>query len=437
MRAPAARFISRLTNNTLALVLAGGRGERLGSLTDWRTKPAVPFGGKFRIIDFTLSNCLHSGINKVCVLTQYKSHSLIQHLMQGWTKLNTERGDFLDIIPAQQWTDEETWFQGTADAVYQSLDIIEGHGPNFVIILAGDHIYNMDYGAMLAQHVNTNADFTIACLAVDVEMAAGQLGVVAIDESNRIVGFQEKPSNPKPIDGDESKALVSMGIYVVSQDYLAKRLREDANDDASSHDFGRDIIPHGINRGDHFQCHEFHNPEDDQPPYWRDVGTIDAYYSANMELISENPPLNLFNPSWSTITYQPQLPPTIFVGGGYSRVEASMIGGGCVVSNSTLTRSLLFSSVHVEENCELEGVLALPGSSIGAECRLRNVILDNRCEVPSGTCIGYDPIADNADYHITDNGVTVVSRSMLGQGESYMPAIQLQPAPYETEIKDD
>ena len=218
----------------------------MGVLTDWRTKPAVPFGGKFRIIDFTLSNCMHSGINKVCVLTQYKSNSLIQHLMQGWTKLNTERGDFLDIIPAQQWTDDETWFQGTADAVYQSLDIIEAHGPDYVIILAGDHIYNMDYGEMLAQHVNTVADFSVACMTVDMETAAGQFGVMEVDESGRIIGFEEKPANPKTIPGQNDKALASMGIYVVSQDYLAASLREDANLQGSSHDFGHDIIPKGI-----------------------------------------------------------------------------------------------------------------------------------------------------------------------------------------------
>ncbi|MEC7464618.1 MAG: glucose-1-phosphate adenylyltransferase [Pseudomonadota bacterium] len=430
MRSPAARFVSRLTNNTLALVLAGGRGERLGVLTDWRTKPAVPFGGKFRIIDFTLSNCMHSGINKICVLTQYKSHSLIQHLIQGWTKLNSERGEFLDIIPAQQWTDDETWFQGTADAVYQSLDIIEGHGPDYVIILAGDHIYNMDYGEMLAQHVNTRADFSVACISIDKELAAGQYGVMEVDGSGRIIGFEEKPENPKTVPGQDDKVLASMGIYVVSQSYLAARLRDDADLQGSSHDFGRDIIPEGLKRGDHFQAHEFRNPNDEQTPYWRDVGTIDAYYEANMELISTNPPLNLYDPDWSTVTHQPQLPPALFKGGGdIRRIDSSMVSGGCVIVNSELSNSLLFSSVRVDNGCILEGVLALPGCEIGAGSKLRNVILDNRCEVPPGTIIGEDRSADAQRFDITDDGIVMVNRRMLGQRETYMPGQHLPPMP--------
>ena len=434
MRSPAARFVSRLTSNTLALVLAGGRGERLGVLTDWRTKPAVPFGGKFRIIDFTLSNCMHSGINKVCVLTQYKSNSLIQHLMQGWTKLNTERGDFLDIIPAQQWTDDETWFQGTADAVYQSLDIIEAHGPDYVIILAGDHIYNMDYGEMLAQHVNTVADFSVACMTVDMETAAGQFGVMEVDESGRIIGFEEKPASPKTIPGQNDKALASMGIYVVSQDYLAASLREDANLQGSSHDFGRDIIPKGLQRGDHFQAHEFRNPTDERTPYWRDVGTIDAYYAANMELVSADPLLNLYDPNWSTVTHQPQLPPALFKGGeDMRRIDSSMVSGGCVIVNSELRRSLIFSSVRVNDGCELEGVLALPGCEIGAGSWLQNVILDNRCEVPPGTVIGADPVADAKRFDVTNGGIVIVNRRMLGQGESYMPGQHLPPQPNEAD----
>ena len=297
MPTSAARFVSRLTTNTIALVLAGGRGERLGDLTGWRTKPAVPFGGKFRIIDFTLSNCLHSGIRKVCVLTQYNSHALIKHVMRGWAYFNSERGDFIDIIPAQQWTDDETWFLGTADAVYQSLDILEGYGAEHVLILAGDHIYNMDYGEMLAEHVNTAADFTVACLPVPVADAAHQFGVMEINGSGRIVGFEEKPASPKPTPDDPDQALASMGIYIVSLAYLKQSLCEDAKDADSSHDFGRDIIPKVLAVGDHVQAHPFVNPQPGRPPYWRDVGTIDAYYEANLELISTAPPMDLYNPS--------------------------------------------------------------------------------------------------------------------------------------------
>ncbi len=424
MPALAARFISRLTTNTLALVLAGGRGERLGVLTDWRTKPAVPFGGKFRIVDFTLSNCLHSGIRKVCVLTQYKSHSLIQHVMRGWTYLNTERGDFIDLIPAQQWTGDETWFLGTADAVYQSLDIIEGYGAEHVLILAGDHVYNMDYGEMLAEHVNSGADFTVSCLSVPVADAAGQFGVVEVDQSGRIVGFEEKPPIPKPIPDDAERAMASMGIYIVSSAYLSRRLREDAANKDSSHDFGRDIIPKALADGDRLQAHQFVNPHAGRPPYWRDVGTIDAYYQANLELIAPEPPMDLYDPSWSTLTYQPQLPPAHFIDGGdHHGVEDSMVSGGCVVTESWLRNSILFSNVKVHSGCQLDGVLALPGCEIGAGVRLRNTILDNQCQIPDGTVIGEDPALDKQRYFVTEGGVVVVNRRLLGQGERYIPGV--------------
>ena len=422
MKSTGARFVSRLTNNTMALVLAGGRGERLGVLTDWRTKPAVPFGGKYRIIDFTLSNCMHSGINKVCVLTQYKSHSLIRHLTEAWTKINSERGDFLDIVPAQQWTDNETWFQGTADAVFQSLDIIESYGPDYVIILAGDHIYKMDYGEMLAEHVNTGADFTVACMTVDVAKAAKQFGVIEVNEHGQIVDFEEKPVSPKTLPGNENKTLVSMGIYVVSLQYLASCVKEDASKVSSKHDFGRDVIPAGLKRGDHFHAHEFQNPTDNKSPYWRDVGTIDGYYSANMELIDENPPLDLYDSVWSTVTHQRQLAPSLFrCSGNDGAIESSMVSGGCIIINSKVRRSILFSDVKVDEGCYLDGVLALPGCRIGAGSRLQNVILDNRCDVPPGTTAGYDAASDSEKYDITNDKIVVINRRMLGQGLSYNP----------------
>lgn len=424
MNGSAARFVSRLTTNTLAVVLAGGRGERLGALTDWRTKPAVPFGGKFRIIDFTLSNCLHSGIRKVCVLTQYKSHSLIQHLMRGWRHFNTEAGDFLDIVPAQQWTEDETWFRGTADAVYQSLDIIEGYGVEHVVILAGDHVYNMDYGEMLAEHVNTRADFTVACVPVPVAEAANQFGVMEVDQSGSIASFEEKPATPKPLPNDPTHALGSMGIYIASLKYLSDALRQDAADTSSGHDFGRDIIPKALDAGQHLQAHQFTNPQGGRLPYWRDVGTLDAYHRANLELLLPEPPLDLYDPTWPTLTYQPQLPPAHFAdGGGAHGVENSMVSGGCVVEASQLRRSILFSNVRVRQGCELDNVLALPGCEIGAGSKLTNVILDNQCQIPEGTVIGTDADRDRQAYHVTENGVVVVNRKMLGQGERYMPGI--------------
>jgi glucose-1-phosphate adenylyltransferase len=436
MYGSAASFINRLTAGTLALVLAGGRGERLGALTDWRTKPAVPFGGKFRIIDFTLSNCLHSGIRKICVLTQYKSHALIQHLMRGWTYLNTERGDFLDFIPAQQWTDDETWFQGTADAVFQCLDIIEGYGVERVLILAGDHVYNMDYGGMLEEHVDTDADFTVACVSVPVADAANQFGVMEVDETGRIVGFEEKPAVPKPLPDDPDRALASMGIYIASVDFLDEVLRWDAAEASSSHDFGKDIIPKTLEGGCHLQAHRFTGPHADKPAYWRDVGTLDAFYRANLELLSPNPPLDLYDPLWPTLTYQPQLPPAHFTDGNRPHsIEDSMVSGGCVIGASSLRHSILFSNVKVGQGCELNSVLALPGCQIGAGSKLTKVILDNRCQIPEGTVIGATPDSDQQAYHVTEDGVVVVNRKLLGQGDRYMPGI-IPPAPGQPDPKE-
>lgn len=418
-----ARYISRLTQHTLALVLAGGRGSRLGVLTDWRTKPAVPFGGKFRIIDFTLSNCLNSGIRRICVLTQYKSHSLIQHILQGWNHLNAEHGEFIDIVPAQQWVDEEQWYKGTADAVYQTCDIIRSYNPEYVVILAGDHIYNMDYGEMIANHVETGADFTIACNTISRDEASS-FGVMHIDESKRIIDFDEKPDNPKPLPDNPDMALVSMGIYVISSDYLQKQLTQDANDETSEHDFGKNIIPYALSHGHHLQAYQFHNPTKGSKYYWRDVGTIDAYYQANMEIISPDPPLDIYDHDWPVMTHQPQLPPAHFVGNSdMCTTKNSMVSGGCVINNSTLSNSVLFSNVKVQSGCVLEGVLALPGCEIGRGSRLRNVLLDNQCRVPDGTIIGENREEDGKRFHITENGIVVVNREMLGQGIHYMPGV--------------
>ena len=419
----AARFVSRLTHNTLALVLAGGRGSRLGVLTDWRTKPAVPFGGKFRIIDFTLSNCLNSGIRRICVLTQYKSHSLIQHLLQGWTYLNSEHGDFLDILPAQQWLDDDQWYQGTADAVYQSLDIIEGYAPEYVLILAGDHIYSMDYGEMLAAHVESGADFTIACNAVSMAEAS-HFGIMQIDGKGRIVDFEEKPEAPKSMPDNPDKALGSMGIYVFSLDYLHDQLMRDASDETSSHDFGKDVIPYALAHRDHVQAYQLKSPTQGGRPYWRDVGTIDAYHQANMELISPEPPFDIYDMEWRIMTYQPQLPPARFIGNGSTcEIENSMVSGGCEIEISKLYNSLLFSNVKVYQGCELHGVLALPGCEIGRGSRLKNVILDNQCRVPEGTVIGENAEEDAKRFILSDEGVAVVNRKILGQGEGYIPGV--------------
>ena len=417
-----ARYISRLTRKTLAVVLAGGRGSRLGVLTDWRTKPAVPFAGKFRIIDFTLSNCVNSDIRKACVLTQYKSHSLIQHLMKGWTFLNAEHNDFLDIVPAQQWRDEDAWYEGTADAVHQSMDIIEGYGPDHVLILAGDHIYTMDYGTILGTHAASDAHFTVACITVPIDEAS-EFGVMKVDATGRIVGFQEKPANPEPMPGDPSRALVSMGIYVSRFDFLREQLQRDAQDPTSNHDFGKDVIPHLLTNGWRVQAHTFSAPTEGEP-YWRDVGTVDALFQANLEQLSRTPPIDLHNPSWPILTHHPQLPPAHLIGTPESsHFGSSLISGGCVVDSSTITHSVLFSNVTVEAGCELDGVLAMPGCHIGAGSRLTNVILDNRCKVPDGTVIGDDPEADAKRFVITPAGVTVVNREMLGQGTQYMPGI--------------
>lgn len=413
---------SRLVNSTLAVVLAGGRGSRLADLTDWRTKPAVPFGGKYRIIDFVLSNCINSNIRRICVLTQYKSHYLFKHIQQGWSHFNHEHGEFVDLIPAQQWLKGESWFQGTADAVYQSLDILESHRPEFVLILAGDHIYNMDYSEMLSSHVRSGADFTLACNRIDLKDARA-CGVMEIDEDFQLINFEEKPEQPKPIPHDPDKALVSMGIYVFSIDYLRKQLERDAGDSASSHDFGKDLIPYAIDHGHKVNAHSFQNPASGAPDYWRDVGTIAAYYLANMELLSANPPLNLDDLDWPIFTYQPQTPPARLIGSQETNsLDNVMISGGCVVINSSIANTILFSNVRVEKECNISGSLLLPGCNIGEGCRLSNVIMDNGCHLPPGTVIGEDPEADRRRFKVTDSGVNIVTRIMLG----VKPGLHLQ-----------
>jgi glucose-1-phosphate adenylyltransferase len=424
---PSSRFVSRLTRDTLALVLSGGRGSRLKMLTDWRAKPAVPFGGKYRIVDFALSNCLNSGIRRISVLTQYKSHSLIRHIMEGWNNLRSEYGEFVELLPAQQWVEEDAWYQGTADAVYQCLDIIASHHPEYVLVLPGDHVYKMDYGEMLAAHVAAKADLTVACNTVPLA-SASNFGVMSVDDNNRIASFQEKPDNPQPLVADPANALVSMGIYIFSLEYLADQLHHDAKDVVSSHDFGHDIIPRAIEAGDQVQAFSM-VASVGRDSYWRDVGTIDSYYQANIELTGAEPSLDLYDPRWPVWTYQAQLPPARFIGAGapdaYS-VSGSMVSGGCVIDSSQLTRTLLFSNVKVASGCVLTGALVLPNCIIGSDCRLSKVILDNGCEIPAGTVIGEDPDNDALRYHRTSDGIVVANRRMFGQDREYRPAVTMR-----------
>ena len=420
------RFVSRLTRQTQALILAGGRGSRLKMLTDWRAKPAVPFGGKFRIIDFALSNCLHSGIRRIGVLTQYKSHSLIRHLMLGWNALNNDYGEFLDLIPAQQWLEDESWYQGTADAVYQSLDIVDAHNANYILVLAGDHIYKMDYGELLAAHVENEADLTIACHEVALEDAS-EFGVMQVDQNGRITGFEEKPENPQPSPEHPERALISMGVYVFSKEYLHRTLAHDAEQADSNHDFGKDIIPHALRSGDKVFGVPLRNAAPEEA-YWRDVGTIDSYYTANMELLVDEPPLDICDVDWPILTNLVQTPPAKFTDHGPNggcRIVDCIIGTGAVIADSQLHSSLLFNSCRVDGECRIEDALLLPDCHVGSDCRIRRAILDNGCELPPGTVIGEDPEADARRFHVTPNGVVVVNRQMLGQPREYKVATDM------------
>lgn len=347
------RFVSNLTKNSLALVLAGGRGSRLGPLTDWRAKPAVPFGGKFRIIDFCLSNCINSGIRRVGVLTQYKAHSLIRHLQLGWGFLRGEFSEFIEILPAQQRMNTG-WYKGTADAIFQNIDILRAHRPRYVVILAGDHIYRMDYGQMLAEHVQTQADMTVACIEVGLEEARS-FGVMSVNHEDRVVAFTEKPAEPVPIPGQSDRALASMGIYVFNTDFLYEQLIRDADDPQSSHDFGHDLIPYMVPRyrviAHRFRhsCISSAGSGNPQRCYWRDVGTIDAYWAANIDLVHVTPDLDLYDSRWPIWTYQEQLPPAKFVFDDEGRRGValdSLVSGGCIISGATVRRSLLFSNVR-------------------------------------------------------------------------------------------
>lgn len=409
------RYVSRLTKNTLALILAGGRGSRLKNLTEWRAKPAVPFGGKFRIIDFPLSNCVNSGIRQIAVLTQYKAHSLIRHIQKGWSFFRGEFGEFVELLPAQQRI-ETSWYQGTADAVFQNLDIIRTFEPDYIIILAGDHVYKMDYGAMLAHHLSTRADMTVGCIEVPIDEAK-EFGVMAVDDENRVLSFREKPDNPAAIPGNSDLALASMGIYIFNIKFLMEQLIRDADEPSSSHDFGKDIIPYVVKHNYNIHAYPFKNETTKQRIYWRDVGTVDAYYEANMELISITPELNLYDKSWPIWSYQEQLPPAKFIfDDDQCRGMAvdSMVSGGCIISGAMIKHSLLFSNVWVEENSLVENSIILPDVRIGKNCIIKNAIIDKSCVIEDGTCIGCDQAEDSKKYHISPKNRILVTPEMLG-----------------------
>ena len=417
---PAPRFVSRITKNTYAMVLAGGRGSRLHQLTDWRAKPAVPFGGKFRIIDFVLSNCVNSGIRHIGVATQYKSHSLIQHIQRGWSFLNGQFGEFIDLLPAQQRVDESHWYQGTADAVFQNLDILRAANPDFILVLGGDHVYKMDYGKMLAFHVESKADMTVACLEVPAAEATA-FGVMSIDANSRVVEFTEKSANPPTIPGKPGRSLASMGIYVFNAKFLFEQLIRDADDKHSSHDFGKDLIPHMVKKY-HVFAQSFEQScvgmGDDNVPYWRDVGTIDSYWEANMELTKVVPDLNMYDQDWPIWTHQEQLPPAKFVfdeEGRRGMAIDSLVSGGCIVSGSVVRRSLLFSDVRVNGYCTIEDSVLLPNVDVCRGVTLKRVIVDKNCKVPDGLVVGINPEEDRKRFHVTPNGVTLITPEMLGQ----------------------
>ncbi len=408
-----------LAKSTLALILAGGRGSRLEELTNWRAKPSLPFGGKFRIIDFALSNCVNSGIRRVGICTQYKAQSLIRHVQRGWSFLDGRFDEFVELLPAQQRI-EATWYQGTADAVYQNLDILRRHDPEYVLILAGDHVYKMDYGRMLDDHVRTQAQMTIACIDIPVDEARA-FGVMAVDGDRRIVAFHEKPSRPAPLPDRPDRALASMGIYVFDAAFLYDELLRDADDANSSHDFGKDIIPRLLRQGARARAHRFADScvnTTDGIPYWRDIGTIDAYWEANIALTHVVPELNLYDQEWPIWTYQEQLPPAKFVfddDGRRGTAIDSIVASGCIVSGSSVRRSVLFSNVRVNDFCTIEDSVVLPNVDVGRNVVLKKAIVEKHCRLPEELTVGVDSREDRRRFHVTERGITLVIPEMLGQ----------------------
>lgn len=408
-----------LPKRAIALVLAGGRGSRLMNLTDRRAKPAVYFGGKFRIVDFVLSNCLNSGVRRIGVITQYKSHSLLRHLQRGWAFLKSEMNEFVDLLPAQQRNDDESWYRGTADAVYQNHDILESYGAEYIVVLAGDHIYKMNYALMLSDHVAKGRPCTVACIAVP-RAEASAFGVMAVDDNSMITDFLEKPADPPAMPGRPDMALASMGIYIFNAAYLYAELARDLADPDSSHDFGKNIIPHAVRNG----CAAAHPfalscvPNGTAAePYWRDVGTVDAYWDSNIDLTATDPKLNLYDRDWPIWTYQAQLPPAKFVHNQDNRrgmAIESTVSGGCIVSGQVF-RSVLFSSVRVHSHAFVNWSVLLPEVRVGRGARLTRTVIDRGCSVPDGLVIGEDPVLDGERFYRSANGICLVTADMLAK----------------------
>lgn len=408
----------RLAGQAMAFVLAGGRGSRLMELTDKRAKPAVYFGGKSRIIDFALSNAVNSGIRRIAVATQYKAHSLIRHLQRGWSFLRPERNEYLDIMPASQRVAEERWYAGTADAVTQNIDILDGYRPRYMVVLAGDHVYKMDYEKMLRQHVDSGADVTVGCLTVP-RAEASAFGVMDIDHDQRITGFLEKPADPPGMPGDPDNTLASMGIYVFDWAFLRERLLEDAEDQASSHDFGKDLIPRIVREGRAI-AHRFSDScvmsGGEPAPYWRDVGTVDAFWRANIDLTDFVPPLDIYHPDWPILTYSEVTPPAKFIHDQPDRRGSavnSMVSGGCIVSGSHIRQCLLFTGVHTHSYSVLSGVVALPKVVVNRHVRLSNVVIDRGVVIPEGLVVGENPVEDAKWFRRTDSGICLITRPMV------------------------
>ena len=402
--------VRELTADTLAMVLAGGRGQRLEPLTAWQCKPAIPYGGHFRIIDFALSNCVNSGVRRIGVLTQYKSQTLQTHLQRGWSFLPGELGEFVEPVPPQQRTGED-WYLGTADALYQSLSMIRHHAPSRVLVLAGDHVYRADYARLLRTHVSSGAGATVGCIDVALDEAS-RFGVVRIDEEERITGFDEKPARPKPMPGRPDRALASMGIYVFDTEFLIEQLERDAADDASSRDFGRDVLPAMTGRG---EVYAYLWTGLERESYWRDVGTLDTYHAAHMELLGASPAFELDDPRWPILTAQEQLPPARFTvtGGRLGVASESLIAGGCTVAGARVRRSVLFRHAQVGANSRIEESLLMPDVTVGAGCRIRRAIVEQDAVIPDGTSIGVDAALDRERFHVTDGGIAVVCADRL------------------------
>lgn len=410
--------VRQLPAQTVALILAGGRGTRLKDLTYSRAKPAVHFGGKFRIIDFALSNCLNSGIRRIGVITQYQSHTLVQHIQRGWSFLNEEMNEFVDLLPAQQRSASRLWYRGTADAVTQNLDIIRRYRAKYVMILAGDHIYKMDYSRMLLEHVANRAKCTVACLPVPIEQASA-FGVMKVDQHNRIIDFVEKPQHPPALPNHDDLALASMGIYVFDADYLYQWLEEDGQLISSSHDFGKDLLPRIVASGQAW-AHSFSascvQSNQQSQPYWRDVGTLEAYWRANLDLASVMPELDMYDQNWPIRTHMEPLPPAKFVqdsDNSHGMTTNSLVSNGCIISGSVIVNSVLFPCVRVDSFCTIDASVLLPGVQVGRACRLHRCIVDRACQLPEGLVIGENAEADKQRFYRSEEGITLVTRAML------------------------